>query len=299
MPAARSSSASSSVATHSPVGAGSLEPGGDDRGAMPVRVGLDDRVDPHTVGQQPPDGGEVGGEPVEVDLEPGGPRQRRQAGRSETRLDRQAQDDAPGPGSPRTAKPSRRSRRFRSAMSARRRRARAISSGQVRREQPRVAEPLADGLAGEAVEVRPRGTRRRTARRPWASSEPIVPDSTSPVPPAGERRVLERRHGDLPGRGGDDRAGPLEHDDVAPLERRGRGGRGLGRHRRRRGRRPRRERDRCRPAGAGTRRRAASGRRPAHALPPVVGRGQPPERLGVEDDRRGRPAPPRPRGGPR
>ena len=58
------------------VHAAGLEPARRPEGAMPVRVGLDDRLEADAVGQAGSDGGSVRREAIEVDREPRGARQR-------------------------------------------------------------------------------------------------------------------------------------------------------------------------------------------------------------------------------
>ena len=54
--------------------------------------------------------------------------------------------------------------------------------GQVRREQSGIAEPFAHALAGRPVEIHPQPG-GANGSSPWASSAPMAPASTSPVPP--------------------------------------------------------------------------------------------------------------------
>ena len=88
-PPARSSTASSKAATDRPSAPGRLERPRDRHGAVPVGVGLDHGLDPDAGRQTAARSArEVAAQPVEVDLEPGRPGKRRQAGRGEAALDR-------------------------------------------------------------------------------------------------------------------------------------------------------------------------------------------------------------------
>ena len=164
------------------VGAGRLERPRDRDRAVAVGVGLDDRAGPATPG---PASARIAArlprEGVEVDLEPGGPRQRRQPGRGEARLDRPRSvppsrrcrsgglrrrvvriGRVRGPANPRRLPPAaRRSAMRGQALAGDRDRVR-----QVRGEQAGVADPLADRVAGQRRGGRRRAARRRTARGP-------------------------------------------------------------------------------------------------------------------------------------
>ena len=76
------------------VGAGRLERPGDRDGAVPVGVGLDDRLDPDAGRDRGAERARLPRSAVEVDLEPGGPRQRRAGRRGE--LDPRSRRREPG-----------------------------------------------------------------------------------------------------------------------------------------------------------------------------------------------------------
>ena len=103
------------------------------------------------------------------------------------------------------------------------RRARPRQLGRAGRTRAGPASPSRrrQRLAGEPVEVDAEGSRLDGAT-PWASSAPMRPARTSPVPAGREERERERRPPRAARRCGDDRPGTLEHDDLAPA-RRGRG----------------------------------------------------------------------------
>ena len=169
-----------------------------------------------------------------------------------------------------------------------------------RSEASRPASPRRSRTASPANpwSITPRHAASK-GRRPWASSEPIVPARTSPVPPVARAGFSNGATAVSPVRRRDDGPGALEHDDVAPLDRgraRGPGPGGIVVDevavlvRRVAAARPQP------PELADVRR---EDRRPAHALPPVVGRGEAAQRLGVEHDRRRRGLLRRARAGPR
>ena len=133
---------------------------------------------------------EVGDERVEVDLQPrqsaaeagarpqrGGPRWRSSADRRARRRDRRGRlAGRPGPEAEAAA-----------ARLARRHGRQALAGdgqaiGQVRCEHAGIAEPFSCGVARQAMQVHPQA-RSSNGVRPWASSDPIAPASTSPVPP--------------------------------------------------------------------------------------------------------------------
>ena len=155
---------------------------------------------------------------VEVDLRPGRPRERRQAGRGEALLDRSGRGDVRQAGAPspsRTAKPRRLPGLFRSASPASRFRTERDGVRQVRGEQARVAQPIPQGLSGGAVEVdaEPRGRSRLEALR---EQRPDHAGQDVAGPAARQRRILERGHGHRPVGLGDDRLRALEDDDLTP-----------------------------------------------------------------------------------
>ena len=239
--------------------------------------------------------GQVAAQRVEVDLQPGRARERRQAGRRKTRLDRahvrltgsvpcgvaglavgrqalartesEALGTLPPLGHAGQAFPGDRE-----------------ALGQVRREQAGVAVAVAHPVAGRAVQVdpQPRGGERREAlgqQRTDRAGEDVA------RPAGGQGRVLERRDRDLAVRGGDHGPGTLEHDDLLPGGRRITHGRDPG----------------LVVVGevavravldAAARTQAlelpdvrGEDRRPTFAAPPAVHRRQRPEGLGVEHDR--------------
>ena len=98
---------------------------------------------------------------------------------------------------------------------ARRFRASAISNGQVAREQAGIAEPVADDVAGQAVQVDPEAGR---VERPETLGEQRSdrPGQDVACATAGQGRVLERRPAPPAIRRGDDGPGPLQDDDLAP-----------------------------------------------------------------------------------
>src|SRR5207244_978107 len=186
-----------------PIYARFSEEAGYSDGPVSVRIGLDDGLQPDTGRQHGSDGRQVRRKSVQVDGQPRGPRQRRQPRVSERHLDRgprgegspRAQERRPtvggrdasaaaglpaGAGISRMPKPT--GLRDRGARAARRFRAKAIWSG--RSDASRPASPMRSRTASPA---RPwRYTPRRAAAkgsRPWASSAPIAPARTSPVPP--------------------------------------------------------------------------------------------------------------------
>ena len=128
-----------------PVGAGRLEGRGDRHRAVSVGVGLHHRADRHARPGKDPQRREIGGQRVQVELEPRGPWQRRQAGSRQARLDR-GLDRLPGHAGPgsvaswsRTVKPTRLPPLRRSAMPASLRR--DVATGSGRSEASRPASP--------------------------------------------------------------------------------------------------------------------------------------------------------------
>ena len=233
MPASRRTIASSSVATHSAVGAGRVERPGDRHHPVAVGVGLDDGQDRRRRAGHPPDRREVARRAPRVSISiqavrrrGGSPAAARRAsidGRSARRG--QVRGSAGRP----VASPSATGARRASAGSARRGatgrvglaappepggrtpnprrppglRRSAIAGEplagdrdrlrQVRGEQARVAEPLADACRRRGRGGRRRAGPRRTARGAGRGASRSCPRRTSPVPPRRERRVLERR----------------------------------------------------------------------------------------------------------
>ena len=124
-----------------PVRTGRLEDLRNRHRAVAVRVGLDDRLDPNPLPDRLADRTEVGRQRLDVDLQPGGPRQWRQARGPETGLDRRPLRDGPGQfvlpsPSARTPNPSRLPALRRSAIAASRRRASGIGSGRSEARRP-------------------------------------------------------------------------------------------------------------------------------------------------------------------
>ena len=307
------------------VGAGRFQDPRDGHHPVAVGVGLDDRQDGdprpgHRAGAR----ARFAASAASVDLDPGGPPERRQPGArpGASSIAVGARRSAGGPARPAAARaePGRAARSARLVRRRRRRRARLVgpppaagagpepepaaglpplgdrrpgacgrarsASGRSEARRPGVAEPLADRVAGQAVEVDPEpgGVVRREV---LGEERADRPGEDVARPAAREGRVLERRDRHPAVGRGDHGLRALQDDDLAP-RRRGVAG----------GRRPRgvvggevavrrRGRGRC-PPGAG-RTRPACGRqhaRPAVAVPPALDRRERAERLGVEDDRR-------------
>ena len=145
-----------------PFDAGGLERPCDGNRPVAVGVGLDHRPDRHAGTGQLPERLQVAAQRVEVDLEPGRPRERRKTGRGKTRLDRRSLPGRrahervvslsgfaparPAPARPMAIRPARRDRArqsprrlplpFRSAMAASRLRAIASPSGRSDARRP-------------------------------------------------------------------------------------------------------------------------------------------------------------------
>ena len=229
-------------------------------------------------------------ERVQVDLEPGEPGQGRQSGGGQAVLDGRhagSAGAAPGAGAStgRGANPRRALARLaggdgREALARDRE-----TVGQVRGQDAGVAESLAGGVAGQAVQVDAEPGRIERGES-LGEERADRPGQDVAGPAAREGRVLERCDGDLAIGGRDDGPGALQHDTLAP------GGRGIAH-----GGDPgvvvigqvavlRRVEatPRAQPGElAGVRRE--DGRSPI-AVPPVVHRRERPERFGIEQDRR-------------
>ena len=168
------------------VDAGPDERRGDGHRPVAVGVRLDDRVDRGRPAGETPEQAQVGDERVEVDLEPGESRQRREPGGREAGLDGVVTPDRRAAAASPAGRAANPSRALLALRVGDRRQALARDReavGQVRREDAGVAQPFAGGLAGQPVEVDAERAAASNGARPWARSEPIAPARTSPVPP--------------------------------------------------------------------------------------------------------------------
>ena len=158
--------------------------------------------------------------------------------------------------------------------------------GQVRGEDAGIAQPLPRRIAGQAVEVDARAGPHRTAPGPGPAASRSRPARTSPVPPLASAGFSNGAMATSPSGVAMTVRAPFRTTHLAPARR----GIADGGHARvvvaarspsASGSRPLPARSRANSPACGREHRRA-----AVAVPPVVHRGERPERLGVEQDRR-------------